>query len=462
MCVIMRRLSLPLSALSATALVGCAPSVQLSIPPGLASEDWSVAIPSARAVDGQPLSVDQALGSEQLEQLLAQARENNREIAMAAARVEQARGLLSSARSTMLPAVNANINLSSSRERQLGNSLAFDGAFAEADVSFSLDIWGRNRARNRAAAARVQSEGFRRAVVLLTIETEVVRSYVRGCTLAERLLILDRNIANAEELSRIIRARFNAGAATRVDVSLQAIQLRQLQTERLRLQEAMGRIRTALAVLVGEEAPEFAVTFDRLDALQIPSLMAIQPSDLLVRRPDIRAAEFDLLAANADVRAARAAFLPQIDLSSRNLVQSSGLGLPLSLGSSLSADILAPIFGRGRLRGDLTTASGSQLELANAYRQAVLVALADVENAIEGNALAEQRAILIEQIVDEAQLAARLSRSQYLNGESDMQELLNAQGTLSEAEDARALAIQEKIEAVINFTYAVGGSADIR
>ena len=296
-----------------------------------------------------------------------------------------------------------------------------------------------HRAERDAAVARFRSAEFDRDAVLLAVQTDVARAFVQQATLAARLDLVDRNITQQRELERIIRARVDAGEGTRVDLGLQTIQVRELQSERSRLEEALGRTRTSLAVLVGEEAPQFRHSPAALESLVVPSLRPVQPTELVARRPDVHAAEARIQAAGGDVRAARAAFYPRLTLSSRGLSQAAILGGPLSTLFSTGAGLLAPIFDRGRLRGNLEFAGGQQAESVALYRQALLNCLADAENAISAVNRSGERAEITEQIVTHARETARLARIQYLEGDTDLQRLFDAEQRLIESEDARLI-----------------------
>lgn len=405
-----------------------------------------------------PASLGIALGSSELDRLITQARVRNNQIGVARARIAQAQGLLRTARGAMLPVVGGSAGLSQSRNGGGANPFDFSEAFAGVDVDFTIDLSGEARAGRRAAQERLAAAEFNREAVALTVEAEVARAYVRRAALAERIVILDRNTQLAVDLERIIGARVRAGDASRVDLGLQTIQVRQLQTERLRLVEALDRTRTALAVLVGEEAPLFQSDAAQLDTLVQPTLAALQPAQLLIRRPDVRAAEHVMLAANADIAEARAAFIPRISLSARGLLQAVSLTGPLSSSTTIGLDLLAPIFDRGRLRGNLDFVAGRQMEAAELYRATILTALADTEDAMSANLRSGERAGLLTLVVDEARLTARLARLQYLGGEADLQYVLDAEQLLSAAEDAAAVAYQERLEAGIDLFLAMGGS----
>lgn len=438
------------------AVGGCAPQVAIAIPPNMASDSWTIA--PGPAGQAMPASLGLALGSPDLDQLIGQARNRNTQIGVATARIRQARGLLRTARGTMLPVVGGSAGISRSRSRGDGNPFDFSESFAGIDVDFALDLFGEARAARRAAGQRVLAAEYNRDAAALAIEAEVARSFVRRAALAERITILDRNTQLALDLERIIAARVRAGDASRVDLGLQTIQVRQLQAERLRLVEALDRTRTALAVLVGEEAPLFHSAPAPFAGLAPPTLAVMQPAPLLARRPDVRAAEAAMLAANADIAEARAAFMPRISLSARGLLQAVSLTGPLNSGSSIGLDLLAPIFDRGRLHGNLDFVSGRQMEAVNLYRASILTALAEVEDAMSATRLSGERVDLLTEVVNEARVTARLARLQYLGGEVDLQYVLDAEQLLSAAEDAAVVGQQERLEASIDLFLAMGGS----
>jgi len=456
-----RRVSLLLVPLAAA---GCVPHAELAVAPNLVSTEWSRPGPAPAASLGESVGrpaadLGAALGSGELARLIAQAREANTDVGVARARVRQARALFGAARGAMLPVINASAGLSGTRTgRATGDPFDFSDAFGGVDISFDLDLFGAGRAERRAARHRLRAAEFDNDAVLLVVQSDVARAYVQRATLATRITLLDRNIEQALELERIIRTRFNAGDATRVDLGLQTIQVRQLQTERLRLDQALDRTRTALAVLTGAEAPRFQLVPAELGTLVPPRLEIVQPSALLTRRPDIRAAEARIDAAGGDVAQARAAFFPRIRLSASALGQAASLSGPLSSTFAMGADLLAPIFNRGRLRANLEFAAGRQVESVELYRQVLLTSLAEVEDALSAVERSQAREALLIAVVEEARLTARLARLQYMEGEADLQRVLDAEQRLTEAEDARAIALQERLEAAIDLFKAMGGA----
>lgn len=440
------------------AAAGCAPQVRLAVAPGVASSEWQGKAPGAEAepID-RPLAA--ALGSADLARLTARALAANADIGAATARIERARAELKGARAAMLPAVTASAGLSGTRTDDKNDSLyRFSEAFGGLDISYDLDLGGSARASARAARRRVAAAGWDRQAVALTVEAGVARAFVQVATLAERIRILDRQIGDARELERIIGVRVREGASTRLDLGLQTIELRQLEAEKERLVEARLHSLTALAILVGAEAPTFTVEPPALAAFRLPALRAVQPADLLWRRPDLQAAEARIAAADGDVSAARRAFVPGLTLSASGLVQAASLSGPVGATFSAGAGLLAPIFARGRLEGRLAAATADQHESVELYRRTLLAALGQAQDALASVEQSRRRDSLIADMVEHARTSARLARLQYLEGEADLTEMLTAQSRLVSAEDARAIVLQERLEAAIDLYAAMGGA----
>jgi outer membrane protein TolC len=193
--------------------------------------------------------------------------------------------------------------------------------------------------------------------------------------------------------------------------------------------------------------------------LPVPGVEPLLPAAVLVRRPDIAAAEAQLAAANADVAAARAALLPSIQLTGSAGLASNAL---LSLGSpttiySLAASLLQPIFDGGRLRGQVDFTKSRERELVEAYRRAILAALTDVENAlVAANRTAEQEALQA-QARDGAQRTLRLAEIRYREGVDDLLSVLDAQRTLFNSQDLLAQIRFARLASSVSLFRALGG-----
>ncbi|MBW8784683.1 MAG: efflux transporter outer membrane subunit [Novosphingobium sp.] len=434
---------------------GCAGEARLQPVPQLASRAWST--PPAEIAEADPrASLGRALGSTELEGLIDQALAANPDAEVAAARVDQARALLRVARAAMLP--SGGLNGQVVRYRSSGTTDPIASSLTGGlSVSYDVDLFGANSAKRRASLERLRAAGADRDAVLLVIESETARAYVQRAALAERVALLDANIARSTELERIIKVRLENGAATRADLGFQTIRVRALQQDRETLEQALEKTRTALAVLCGREAPVFQSTPAALERLRIPQFGSATPRDLLLSRPDIRSAEARISAAGGDVAVARAAFLPTIRLSADVLGDAAGFGGPAGVLLSAGSGLLAPIFDRGRLKGELQGAAARQRESVADYRKTLLAALAEVEDALTAVRQSGVREQLVAQMLEESRITARLVHLQFLGGEADIRAVLDADQDLTSAESAHAVVLQERLEAAIDLFRATGG-----
>jgi NodT family efflux transporter outer membrane factor (OMF) lipoprotein len=216
----------------------------------------------------------------------------------------------------------------------------------------------------------------------------------------------------------------------------------------------------ALAVLLGVPPQELRLAGGSLSALRLPPLAPGLPSELLTRRPDIRRAEADLLAADANLEAARAAMLPSFELSARAGRQAATRGQltsPAALFWSLAAGMAAPIFDAGRLSGQRDAVEARRNELIEQYRQAVLVSLREVEDALAAlNQLALQQAAQ-ERALEHAREAYRIAELRYRAGAQDFTTVLDAQRALIVTEAAIDPVRAARFNATVDLFKALGG-----
>ncbi len=437
------------TSLLALAVASCAPTPRIAVAPTVAASDWR------QSESGTTAASWSAFGTPELEALIARARAANPDIAIAAARVVQARGQLGVARAAARPSLSASgdagIFSGGSDRRAAGDqSLGLD-------VAYDLDLFGRIAAGRRSGRAQLAASRFDRDAAALAVESEVARGFVQHATFAARLALLDRALVNARELDRIIGVRVREGVATRVDSGLQRIEVRRIEAEVSRVAESQVRTRNALAVLVGAEAPSFRLPLVDLSDIAKPAFDAASPGALLTRRPDIRAAEARIAAANGNIDAARAAFLPSLRINGGSLL-GGGSGGPLGLVVSAGSSLLAPIFSGGRLRGELLTATGAQRESVETYRRTLLTALGETEDALAGIAQSDNRVALLADTIVVARTTARLARRQYVEGAADLQVVLDAERGALDVEDAYAVATQDRLDAAIDLYRALGGA----
>lgn len=441
--------------MTAVPLAGCAPQARIAVAQPVLASEWSRQ-PELPQPEDASIAADLAtlLGSPELAELTAKAIANNPDIRIASARIDRSTALLRRARLAATPELSASIGANGGPPSS--SVLDFPAAFANLDATVDLDLFGRFAGEKSAARGQLQAAIYERDLAQVVIETNLAQAWVLRAALARRIAILDGTIERAAKMERVVRARFEAGAATRVDLGQQSMRVLDLRRKRTELVEALDQTRTAIAALCGAEAPTAVSATADIAAIALPDLQPPAPLQLLAARPDVRAREAAISAANGSIRAARAAFMPQISLSVRGLLETASGGL-LNTTVSAGAAILAPIFAQGRLTSGLRVAEADQVAAVEDYRRTVLGALTEVENLLTSIAASRERAMLLNLILQEAKLTADLSSSQYIEGEEDLQVVLDAEQLLGDAEDAQVIGLQEQLFAQIAMYRAMGG-----
>ncbi|WP_169577528.1 efflux transporter outer membrane subunit [Sinimarinibacterium sp. CAU 1509] len=394
--------------------------------------------------------------SDELDQLMQQALAANHDLAAAVSRIEQARASLRSARSVLLPSAGLSASASHDRRRADDVTTTSEDSQAGVSIAYELDLWGANRAAAAAADATLAASRYSRDSVALVLQAEVASTYFQLLSLRDRLVIAQRNLDAAQELMRLVQVRFDNGAATALDVAQQRTTLLGIQAQIPSLQQSVNETRHALAVLLGQVPQGFDVVGASLAELNLPTIDPGQPSALLLRRPDIRMAEAQLMAANADIGAARAALLPSLDLSA----SATATGL-ISGGSatvaSLAASLAQTIFSGGRLRAQVALTEATRQTLAETYAQTVLTGLQEVEDSLSLLDTSLERTDLLAQTAEQAREAYRLARVRYDAGAIDLLTLLDSQRTQLSAEDTLVQAQLTQINATAQLVKALGG-----
>jgi len=401
-------------------------------------------------------------GDSAVDGLVAEAMDSNESLEAGVQRVEQARGALRVAGSTLLPAISGTADASTT---------GFDGDFSDSAsigvaASYELDLFGGNRAQRRAAESQLAAAGFSQKALALSIQSDVANAYFNLLALRERTRVAEENLAASERILELVETQYDAGAVSGFDLARQRSAVAAARARLRPLVEATRQTEHALAVLLGQAPQGFEAPSGRLEAIAPPAIDAGLPSDLLLRRPDLLAAEASLKAAEANIDAARAAFFPSIDLTaavtrSADPLGGSPIGGFADLGattiSQVTASVLAPIFTGGRLEGNLAQAEARYLELAANYRQAVLSSLRDVEDALVSLQAAERQESDLLEAVAEAARAFEIAEVRYQAGADDLISVLDAQRNLLVAQDDLVQARQQRLTASVRLYRALGG-----
>lgn len=404
--------------------------------------------------------------------LVDQALDNNRELEAALARVEAAVAGRRAAFGARLPAVVADARYTNFEQTVTSPRVAEDliragiipreGEFwnTTLEASWELDLAGGIRRSVERADAEAQAAVAAVEAVALQVAAETVSAYTDWQTFSHRVVAAERNVALQAESLKIIEGKVRLGLSRRLDAVRAGSALAELRGRVPPLVAAREAALERLAVLVGTESSALELVVRAPDPAGPGAIAAGLKSDVLRRRPDVRAAERTLAAAVANQGVAAAAFFPSLTLSAAAGYE-AGVTSDLFTGDARTVSIVPflrwPVFQGGRLRAAKATADAQQREALANYEQAVLRAFADSESAIAGYTAAGQAVAAVreaQQLAAEAEsLAARL----YRQGLVDYLALLDAQRQLATVDDALAAAEGEVLLAATRLYKALGG-----
>ena len=433
-------------ALSACSLAPTYERPQMTVPGG-----WSDVAGIGHTQVNPSVPFWQELGSADLNHLIDNALAQNLDLEAALHRIEQARAQAKSSAAPLYPTITA----SGSAARTLEDSRASNAARASGTVSYEVDLWGKNRNAAKSADYRVNASEFDREALRLVVTADATNFYAQILSLNDRIRIAEFNLTNAEEILRIIEARFGQGSVSGLEVSQQRVEVNGFRTTLASLVEQRSTTANALASLLGLAPQSFAAPTAELATLSLPPVNLTPPATLLTARPDIESAEAGLLAANADIGVARAAFFPSLTLGLDTAI-SAGFGGPAAAATSIASSLLAPIFTGGRLTGNLENVTARQKELAVQYRQTVLVAFQEVEDALAALKSNNDRAVLSRATVAESQTAYDIAKARFDAGAIDYLNLLEAQRSLYQAQDSQITINQGQLQSFVQLRKAMG------
>ena len=326
-----------------------------------------------------------------LNDLIQAALRENLDLKIATARVEQFYGQYGATRSYLFP--NAGYDASASRERssERGNipipesvSPDFNTYKAEFTASWELDIWGRLRRATEAAKADLLSTEEARRGVILTLITSVANAYINLRSLDKQLEITQLTAKSYAEVLKIIELTYKVGNISELELSQAQSQYYSAIATVPAIERQIAQQENALSVLLGRN-PGSIPRGKTIDQLAFPVIPAGLPSDLLVRRPDIRQAEQQLIAANARIGVAKGQYFPSISLT--GFFGSSSTELkdlfsgPAHIWNFKSV-LTGPIFTGGRIKGQVRAAEAGEQEMLFTYQRAIQAGFQEVNDAL--------------------------------------------------------------------------------
>lgn len=412
-----------------------------------------------------------------LTRLVEQAATQNLDVAQAVARLRQAREALVQSRSSLFPSVSAGGGVSRSESLRGGTTTTTlpDGTgttFSQGgnssfslgvDVNYQADLFGGVRRGVEANRAALDASGYDYATVLISTQSEIARNYILARAAQAQLANARDSLAIQDDNLEIAGFRVQAGLVSSLDQEQARASRAQTAASIPNIETSYNSAVSRLGVLTGQAPGALKGEMEAVRAIpQGPAAIAVGiPADTLRQRPDIRAAERNLAAAVARIGVAEAQLYPSLSLGGSIDAGASNLGSIFDvITGRLFANIAQTIFDAGRTRSQVHSAQAAADGAFYSYKQTVLTALEDVENAVVALQAAQRREREFVIALDAANNSAILSRSSYRAGLTDFVTLNQAEASLVSARNGLLQARSDQASALIQLYLALGGGWD--
>ncbi|KRB76819.1 efflux transporter outer membrane subunit [Noviherbaspirillum sp. Root189] len=400
-----------------------------------------------------------------LQTLIAAALDNNRDLRIAALRIEEARAQYNIQSADLLPTFNAGVSGSRARTvagvsplgvstvgtaYQVGLSLA----------SFELDFFGRVRSLNDASLAQFLATEEAARSARISLIAEVAKAYLAERAFAEQYDLARQTFESRQTAYKLAQQRFEVGASSALDLRQNETLVQTARASLATLARQRAQAVNALTLLVGRPLSDLPPPSNLSEQNIVTDIPSGLPSELLTRRPDIRGAEQRLLASNANIGAARAAFFPRISLTAGIGTASSELSGLFETGSrtwSFAPSLVLPIFDAGRNSANLDIAQVRKNVAVADYEKTIQTAFREVSDALVARATLEEQ-IDAQRAVQEAQAERlKLADQRYQAGVSSSLDVLDAQRELFSAQQSLVQARLLRLTNAIDLYRSLGG-----
>jgi len=432
----------------------------------------TIETPSAwRLEEGESREVVNTLWWEQFEDLvlnslIVTALQENKEIRLAAFRVEEFLGRYGFVRSTLFPQVNALALGQQKRVTEYSNPpwpSTADNPYSDyqalLSASWEIDLWGKLRRASEAARAELLSTEEARRAVILTVVTAVAVAYTDLRDLDKQLEIAQRTAQSRQEAFDLFQLRFDRGLISELELKQIESEVQATLVTVASLQKAIVQQENALSLLLGRN-PSPIRRGKTVDDLVLPEVPAGIPSQLLGRRPDIRRAEQDLIAANARIGVARALYFPTISLTGFLGLESNDLSKLFSGAArnwNYAASFTQPVFTAGGIAGTVKATEAVQQQASTRYQQTIQNAFREVEDALIDQAKSREQLMFQKKQLEALRGYFSLAKIRYANGYTSFLEVLDAERGLFNTELSYTQTQGLLFRALINLYKAMGG-----
>jgi multidrug efflux system outer membrane protein len=403
--------------------------------------------------------------------LVDEAQANNLDLRAAIARIDLARAQVKLAQKDLYPSVDLGVGANRTKASEVGSFPLF-GAPAttndfrvELNASYEVDLWGKFRTATRAAQDDLLASRYARETVRTVVAADVARTYFQLLAADAQLDVLSDTLKTRNETVALQRDRYQGGVIGDYDLAQAEAERAAVAADVAGAQRAVAQFESALAVLLGRSPrevfePKLARDAAIVRLVNVPTLSAGLPSDMLLRRPDIRNVEAQLAAGNRRIDVARADYFPSLSLTGGYGSESGALKNLFSGPAviwSIAASLAQPLIGLKAIEANVESKTATRDQLIVTYQQTVQTAFKETHDALVANqtmrdALAAQteRRTKLERALDLAGLRYRSGYSPYL-------EVLDAQRQLLQTQTLQILAARDVRLAVVDLAKALGG-----
>jgi multidrug efflux system outer membrane protein len=395
----------------------------------------------------------------ELRTLIEVALEENKNLAIAAARVEEARAQFGITRADQFPDISGGASAQRGNTAELiSEDLGTNtNLTVGAQLSWEIDIWGKLRRATESARAQLLATEDAQRAVTISLVAEVANTYLLLRDFDNRLLIAKRTVETRKEALEIIQARFDEGTVPLIDVNQADVELAEAQVTRASLDRQVIQTENALSILLGRNPGTITRGQALEDQVFRPDLPTGVPAELLARRPDVRQAELELAAQTARIGIAEANRLPSLNLLGQlGFVDDNINDLFDDELWNIGGDFIGPIFDAGRSKQQVEVEIARTEQLLQQFGLTVQQALREVEDALVAIRTLNESLDYRERQVASSRSAATLSRARYDGGVTSYLEVLDSDRSLFDNELAESQTRRASLQAVVDLYKALG------
>lgn len=404
-------------------------------------------------------------GDANLDRLISQALTANSDLLIAAARIDEYAARLETQHAAYFPQIGAEVDAQRlQRSEEVPEILrpsqpaTYNQFTYGATLSYGLDLWGRFRRESEAARAELLSSEDARHAVMLSVVTAVANTYVELLARDQQLALARQRLESLKSTLQILEMKYRGGSETALDVEETRGEVEKQAALIPQLERSVGLLEDSLSTLTG--VTPGSIARGDIGKLTFAPVPAGVPADVLLRRPDVLAAEQTLVAANARIGVAKTEYFPNLSLTGMYGQSSDSVQWLLAKTARtgmLEGSLIGPILTFGRVEGDVRQARAQTREATQQYLKTIRTALQEVNDALISNQDARLRATALQERVDTEKRAIEIARQGYKGGSYTYLDVLYTERQLYDAEDEEVQGRLDEYAALISIYQAMGG-----